>query len=96
MILILELGRNSDSYEVIATQFPRNERQDWKAAGQMVDSRWEVEGRSFNVLLNGDGYEVADATISNLTWEMASRRGNVDVAGKLGSVVVQVPEFNSS
>ena len=63
--------------------------QDWKASGQQINSLWEVEVRSFNVLLNQKDYEVADATVCNLTWEMASRRGNLDVTGKLGSITIQ-------
>ena len=45
--------------------------------------------RSFNVLLNRKEYEVAEATISNLTWEMSSLRGNLDVTGKLGGITIQ-------
>ena len=45
--------------------------------------------RSFNVLLNQKEYEVAEATISSLTWEMSSLRGNLDVTGKLGSITIQ-------
>lgn len=31
---------------------------------------------------------MAEATISNLTWEMSSLRGNLDVTGKLGSITI--------
>ena len=65
--------------------------QDWSkvANASTINSRWEVEVRSFNLLLNRKDYEVAEATISNLSWEMASMRGNLDVTGKLGSITVQ-------
>uniref|UniRef100_A0A0P6FFD1 Vacuolar protein sorting-associated protein 13D n=1 Tax=Daphnia magna TaxID=35525 RepID=A0A0P6FFD1_9CRUS len=65
--------------------------QDWSkmANAHTVNARWEVEVRSFSLLLNRKDYEVAEATISNLTWEMASMRGNLDVTGKLGSITVQ-------
>lgn len=64
--------------------------QNWSKAaqGRSVNSRWEVEVRSLNLLLNRKEYEVAEATISNLTWEMACMRGNLDVNGKLGSITV--------
>lgn len=64
--------------------------QDWSKVTNAgtVNSRWEVEVRSFNILLNRKDYEVAEATISNLTWEMASMRGNLDITGKLGSITV--------
>ena len=71
--------------------------QDWRAAsgtaGRLVNSRWEVEVRSFRLLLNrlekGRGYEVAEAVVTGLSWEMASMRGNLDVTGKLGGVLVR-------
>lgn len=65
--------------------------QNWSKVsnGRVVNSRWEVEVRSFTCLLNRKEYEVAQATISNLTWEMASMRGNLDVTGKLGSITVE-------
>ena len=64
--------------------------QDWsKVANSSTNSRWEVEVRSFNLLLNRKDYEVAEATVSNLTWEMASMRGNLDITGKLGSITVE-------
>ena len=65
--------------------------QDWAKAANAntINSRWEVEVRSFSLLLNRKDYEVAEATISNLTWEMASMRGNLDITGKLGSITVQ-------
>ena len=63
--------------------------QDWKCAGPGVNSQWEVTVRSFNVLLNQKDYEVAEATICNLSWEMGCRAGNLDVTGRLGSITVQ-------
>lgn len=65
--------------------------QDWSKAANAgtINSRWEVEIRSFNILLNRKEYEVAEATVSNLTWEMASMRGNLDITGKLGSITLQ-------
>ena len=69
--------------------------QDWSSASaaRLVNSRWEVEVRSFRLLLNrlekGRGYEVAEAVVTGLSWEMASMRGNLDVTGKLGGVLVR-------
>jgi vacuolar protein sorting-associated protein 13D len=79
------------------TSAPSPGYQDWRAAsgtaGRLVNSRWEVEVRSFRLLLNrlekGRGYEVAEAVVTGLSWEMASMRGNLDVTGKLGGVLVR-------
>ena len=54
-----------------------------------TNSRLHVEIRSFNLLLIRKDCEIAKATLSALTCKMASLRGDLDIAGKLGGISVE-------